>query len=155
MHVLKYSSLPTVDMDLTLIDVACGYFASFSYASSSAISLPFVRDFARLASLTVSRARAKEYEAHEGPSSTSYGGDMLNTNSCSGGYNAYQPNTGDVDRGSASGLPSSRDDLTGRPHTSSPRTNALGGQAESSEWLDEDFNWDSLLAFPNDTFLDI
>jgi hypothetical protein len=127
-------------MDLTLIDVACGYFGSFHYASSSALSFSFVRDIARLASMSVSRAKANGGIAWD-DRSFSIDNDLA-VAPANIGFNACQPSTrGKAGVGVQAALPS-REDFPSRP------------QADASEWLDESFNWDSLLTFQNDCFVD-
>lgn len=47
-YVLKYPSLPTMQSDISLIDVAVGHFARLEFASSE-LSFPFTKEIARLA----------------------------------------------------------------------------------------------------------
>ncbi|CZR53549.1 uncharacterized protein PAC_03428 [Phialocephala subalpina] len=63
-HVLRYPTLSSVQMDLALIDIATGHFARVGYTSSHSISFPFARELARL--------------AHEAVRATYWGSELLN-----------------------------------------------------------------------------
>ncbi|EXJ69162.1 uncharacterized protein A1O5_08097 [Cladophialophora psammophila CBS 110553] len=56
-HILQYPENPSVQWDLSLLDIGAGHFARLEFATRSQISISFVKDIASLARAAVRRAK--------------------------------------------------------------------------------------------------
>ena len=57
-YVIENPQLPSALSDLSLLDVAAGYFGQMEFVTGSKISFPFARDIAALARCVVNGAQA-------------------------------------------------------------------------------------------------
>lgn len=54
-HILRFPKLPTVQVDLALLDIATGYFSRVELATGASMSFRFVRDLSKCAQDVVSK----------------------------------------------------------------------------------------------------
>lgn len=64
-HVLKNPLAESSIRDIGLLDLAAGYFGYLDYATDSAVSFPFVRDFGNWARLVSTRAKDPSSESDQ------------------------------------------------------------------------------------------